>query len=87
MARTQHRDVRTTLTLDEDIAAKLMAEARQSGRSFEETVNQALRRALTDAPSEPPFRVEAGDLGGLRPGLPLDNVADLVEQAEGPLHR
>jgi len=82
--------VRTTLTLDEDVAAKLKAEARRSGRSFKETVNSALRRALTEArhaPGEPPFRVEARDLGRLRPGLSLDNVAELLEQAEGPLHR
>jgi plasmid stability protein len=82
--------VRTTLTLDEDVAAKLKAEARRSGRSFKETVNSALRRALTQArpvPSEPPFRVKARDLGKLRPGLSLDNVGDLLEQVEGPLHR
>ena len=33
------------------------------------------------------FRVETRDLGGLKPGLSLDNVAELIEQVEGPLHR
>jgi plasmid stability protein len=82
--------VRTTLTLDEDVAAKLKAEARRSGRSFKETVNDALRRALTPArplASERPFRVQVRDLGRLRPGLSLDSVADLLEEVEGPLHR
>lgn len=82
--------MRTTLTLDEDIARKLQAEARRSGRSFKETVNSALRRALNEArqaSGERPFRVEARDLGRLRPGLSLDNVADLLEEVEGPLHR
>jgi hypothetical protein len=82
--------VRTTLTLDEDVARKLQAEARRSGRSFKETVNSALRRALNEArqaSSEGPFLVEARDLGRLRPGLSLDNVADLLEEVEGPLHR
>jgi hypothetical protein len=26
-------------------------------------------------------------LGALRPGLSLDNVGDLLEQLEGPVHR
>jgi hypothetical protein len=33
------------------------------------------------------FKVAPRDLGDLRPGLCLDNVAELIEQAEGPLHR
>jgi plasmid stability protein len=82
--------MRTTLTLDEDVAAKLKAEARRSGRSFRETVNEALRRGLARSRSavpRAPFRVVARDLGTLRPGLSIDSVADLIEQVEGPLHR
>ena len=78
------------MTLDEDVARKLQGEARRSGRSFKETVNSALRRALNEtrlASSDAPYRVEARDLGRLRPGLSLDNVADLLEEVEGPLHR
>ena len=82
--------MRTTLTLDEDVAAKLRAEARRSGNSFKETVNEALRRGLLPSPGkakEGPFRVKARDLGRLPPGLSLDSVASLLEQVEGPLHR
>jgi hypothetical protein len=82
--------VRTTLTVDEDVAAKLKAEARRSGRSFKETVNEVLRRGLvTRAGARPrePFKVVARDLGDLRPGLSLDNVAELLDQVEGPRHR
>lgn len=82
--------MRTTLTLDEDVAAKLKAEARRSGQSFKATVNEALRRALATPPKQAPrapFKVVTRDLGRLRPGLSLDNVADLIEQVEGPLHR
>jgi len=82
--------MRTTLTLDDDIAAKLDAERRRSGRSFRDTVNDTLRRGLAtlrNAPPRKPFKVVARDLGQLRPGLSLDNVADLIEQAEGPQHR
>ena len=82
--------MRTTLTLDDDVAAKLEAETRRSGRSFRDTVNDTLRRGLAtrhSAPSRSPFKVVARDLGQLRPGLSLDGVADLIEQAEGPQHR
>lgn len=82
--------MRTTLTLDEDVAAKLQAEARRSGHSFKETVNETLRRGLLASPAKPPegpFRVKTRDLGRLQPGLSLDNIASLLEQVEGPLHR
>ena len=81
--------MRTTLTLDDDVAAKLKAEARRAGRPFREVVNEALRRGLATrrgAHAQEQFKVKARNLG-LRPGLSLDNVADLIEQVEGPLHR
>ena len=82
--------MRTTLTLDDDVAAKLKAETRRSGRSFRETVNDTLRRGLAtrrSALSRAPFKVVTRDLGQLRPGLSLDSVADLIEQVEGSQHR
>jgi hypothetical protein len=82
--------VRTTLTLDEDVAIKLRAEARRTGRSFREVVNEAIRRGLATrhrARSAAPFKVIARDLGNLRAGLDLDNIAELLERVEGPLHR
>ena len=83
--------MRTTLTLDEDVARRLKAEMRRSGKPFRTVVNDYLRTALASRPRdpvvEPPFVVQARDLGALRPGLTLDNVADLLEAAEGPLHR
>jgi plasmid stability protein len=82
--------VRTTLTLDDDVASKLKSEARRSGRSFRDVVNDVLRRGLTsrrDARPSAPFRVMARDLGELRPGVTIDSVADLLEQVEGTRHR
>jgi hypothetical protein len=82
--------MRTTLTLDDDVAAKLKAEARRTGRPFRELVNETLRRGLASkriTPQRAPFRINARDLGNLKPGLSLDNVAELLEQVEGPLHR
>jgi plasmid stability protein len=82
--------MRTTLTLDDDVAAKLKAAARRSGRSFREIVNDVLRRGLATrqepAPRDP-FRVQTRDFGALRPGLSLDRIADLIEHTDGPHHR
>jgi hypothetical protein len=81
--------VRTTLTLDDDVAAKLRAEAQRSGRPFREVVNEAIRSGLAKkqaSQSAPPFRVVARDMG-LRPGLSLDNIEELLDQVEGPLRR
>jgi hypothetical protein len=82
--------MRTTLTLDEDVAAKLKAESRRAGRPFREIVNETLRRGLACrriTTQRPAFKVIARDLGDLKPGLSLDNVAELIQQLEGPLHR
>lgn len=82
--------MRTTLTLDDDVAAKLKAEARRAGRPFREVVNEALRLGLSnrDKPrAKKPFKVGTRDMGELRPGLSLDNIAELIEQVEGPFRR
>ena len=82
--------MRTTLTLDDEVAAKLRAEARKTDRTFRETVNEALRRGLAApraAAVRQQFTVKARDLGELRAGLSLDNLGDLLERVEGPLHR
>jgi hypothetical protein len=82
--------VRTTLTLDADVAAKLKAEARRAGRPFREIVNETLRRGLISrraSAERRAFKVRARDLGELKPGLSLDRVAELIEHLEGSLHR
>ncbi len=82
--------MRTTLTLDDDVAAKLTAEARRAGRPFRDVVNETLRRGLASqrvTGRRQPFRVETRDLGDLKPGLSLDNVAELLEQIEGSAFR
>jgi hypothetical protein len=81
--------MRTTLTLDDDVAAKLDSEVRRSGQSFRQVVNETLRRGLSAKPprARTPFQVVTRDLGRLRPGLSLDDVHGLLDQVEGPLHR
>jgi hypothetical protein len=81
--------VRTTLTLDDDIAAKLKTESRKTGRPFRETVNACLRAGLSvrkQASSARPFRVMARDMG-LRPGINIDKVSAVLDELEGPEHK
>ena len=85
-----HRTVRTTLTLDDDVAAKLKAETKRTGKPFKQVVNEYLRRALfakKSGSSKHPFRVRVRDMGSVRPGLSLDNIGELLERIEGPAHR
>ena len=81
--------MRTTLTLDDDVAGKLAAEARRSGRPFKEVVNECLRLAL-NAKREPasaaPFVVRTRPLDQI-PGISFDNVESLLDQLEGPARR
>jgi predicted transcriptional regulator len=80
--------MRTTVTLDDDVAARLEQEMRRSGKSFKRAVNDALRAGLAlrkGASALTPFVVEARALG-VRPGLDYANVAELLEVAEGPDH-
>ncbi|MDW8470032.1 MAG: ribbon-helix-helix protein, CopG family [Burkholderiales bacterium] len=82
--------MRTTLTLDDDVAAKLKLLARRTARPFREVVNEALRRGLAAEPRRPPpepFRVRTRDMGELRPGLSLENIGELLDRIEGPLYR
>jgi hypothetical protein len=82
--------MRTTLTLDDDVAAKLKAESQRAGRPFREIVDETLRRGLESqraTAQRRAFRVTARDLGNLKPGLLLDNIAELIEHVEGSLHR
>ena len=82
--------MRTTLTLDDDVAAKLKTEAQRAGRPFREIVNDTLRRGLESrraAIQQLAFKVTARDLGNLKPGLSLDNIAELIEHIEGSVHR
>jgi hypothetical protein len=80
--------VRTTLTLDDDVARLLEKESRRSGGSFKEVVNHFLRLGLMSANrrAHKPFVVEPRNLG-LPAGHSYDNVAELLESLEGPLHR
>jgi hypothetical protein len=82
--------VRTTLTLEDDVAARLQAEARRTGRPFKAVVNEHLRRSLAQRPrpkGTPRFSVQPHDLGGPLPGHAYDAIGSLLDQLEGPERR
>jgi predicted transcriptional regulator len=79
---------RTTLTLDDDVAAKLSAEAIRTGRPYRTVVNEALRSGLESGGRVPKkrFKVRASAMG-LRPGMAIDSIAGLIEELDGPWPR
>jgi len=81
--------VRTTLTIDDDIAGLVQHEVRKSGDSFKATVNRLLRQGLMASQEKAdvkPFEVTPIAMG-LKPGLSYDCISELLEEAEGPYHR
>ena len=78
--------MRTTLTLDDDVAAALERLRRSRGVSLKDVVNDALRRGLSDLTTRPkrrePFRTQSVELGRLRI-IGIDNVSESLAIAEG----
>jgi len=72
--------MRTTLTIDEDVAVQLDRLRRKRGLSLKRLVNEALRRGLQSMVEQPkrkkPFRTRTFDLG--KPLINLDNVAEAL---------
>ncbi len=72
--------MRTTLTLDEDIAAKLKDETRRSGRAFRDVVNDTLRRGLLTRQSKPGIAVSLPQFAlDVRDGIDLDNAERVLD--------
>jgi plasmid stability protein len=76
------------LTLEDDVAARLRAESRRTGKSLKTVANEALRVGLdrSGERQRAHFEVVARDLG-LRPEVDLDDIEGLLERIEGPNHR
>lgn len=74
--------MRTTVTLDDDVAMALRQLAGQRGLSFKEALNSALRAGLMPASSaSAPYQVPSRPLG-LRPGVDLDKALQLAGHLE-----
>jgi hypothetical protein len=74
--------MRTTVTLDEDVAAALKQAARDRGISFKEALNSSVRRGLAPAPrSAGRYRVPARSMG-MRPGIDVTKALQLAGDLE-----
>jgi hypothetical protein len=82
--------VRTTLTLDKDVAALIERLRKSRGDTLKDLVNEALREGLKHMTSPPrrraPFRTASVDLGRCLLGN-VDNVAEVLAVAENESFR
>lgn len=80
--------MRTTLTLDPDVASAARKSASKLGRPFKEVINAALRLGLEQMlrpPEAKPYRTIPTPMG-LRAGFSYDDVSELIARIEGEDH-
>lgn len=84
------RCMRTTLTLDPDVAALLDRLREQRKASLKDVVNEGLRRGLKQmsepVPRAEPYRTRSVDLGRCLVDS-IDNIAEVISFAEGDDHK
>jgi len=77
--------MRTTLTIDEDVAVQLERLRRARDASLKDVVNEALRLGLREmtapAKKRKPFRTRASNMG--KPSINLDNTAEVLAYIDG----
>lgn len=74
--------MRTTVTLDPDVEARLRQTARERGQSFKAALNDAVRAGLSDRRgADGAYRVPARSLG-LKSGVDLDRALRLSGELE-----
>jgi hypothetical protein len=76
--------MRTTLTLDPDVARLLAEEAHRQRKPFKQVVNEAIRKGLSPAPSASQrgrFRVRPHRTT-LRPGIDAGSLNRLADELE-----
>jgi len=75
--------MRTTVTLDEDVAAKLKRLARERDISFKEALNSSVRRGIERGePMSRPYRLPPPQRLEARPGVNLDKALQLAGELE-----
>ncbi len=82
--------MRTTITLEDDVAASLKRLGKRRGLKFKALVNQVLREGMkcmiAPAKKGSVFRTRSVDLGSCR-ATNVDNVAEVLAVAEGEAFR
>ena len=80
--------MRTTLTIDPDVASRLQAVMKRRKLTLKTAVNETLRHGLAQSaapPAMPRFKVRAHSCGGFQPGIDpakLGQFADDLETEE-----
>ena len=74
--------MRTTVTLDADVAARLKAVARARGISFKQALNSAVRAGLGGEHRAVRAFKQYSQPMGLRPGIDLDKALQLAAGLE-----
>ena len=75
--------MRTTVQLDDDVAAAVQQLRREHDVGFSEAVNSLVRRGLGRRPRRQLFVQRAAELGRM---IDVSNVAEALEQLDGPRH-
>lgn len=78
--------MRTTITLEEDVAASLKRLGKRRGLKFKVLVNEVLRegikRMMAPAKKRGEYRTRSVELGSCR-AASVDNIAEVLAVAEG----
>lgn len=78
--------MRTTVTLDDDVARALEEVRREQGLATSAALNALVRRGLAArGREEQPFVQRTSSLG--RPRVPIDDIGTALELLEGDAHR
>jgi len=76
--------MRTTLTIDDDLAGLLKRRSRELGMPFKDVVNRTLRAGLGEEakPTRHPAPKTISHSFGFKPGIDLDKLNQLVDELE-----
>ena len=76
--------MRTTVTLDDRLAAELKRIAVDTGRPFKVVINEAIRAGLVvrQQPLPTPYRLRPSSLGALRAARSLEKALQLADELE-----
>lgn len=87
-ALIREHKMRTTLTIDDEIARRLKEIAYRTGKSFKSVVNDSLRAGISgsaDVPAPKPYRMKPVSLGEVVGPYDIDKallLADRIEDEE-----